>query len=100
MKAADYWRAELGLGTGLVMSGASLRCLAMSLGPRAGVGQLVDGSLVGVFRGLVPPTGGQGWVLGSLILVRARGRWGHVPVCLPAQAGEFWSECQPTGGQS
>lgn len=37
----------------------------MSLGPRAGVGQLVDGSLVGVVRGLVPPTGGQGWVLGS-----------------------------------
>lgn len=34
-------------------------------GPRAGIGQLVDRSLVGVVRGLVPPTGGQGWVLGS-----------------------------------
>lgn len=25
VKAAEYWRAELGLGTGLLMSGASLR---------------------------------------------------------------------------
>lgn len=69
-------------------------------GPRAGVGQLVDGSLVGVVQGLVPPTGGQGWVLGSTD--PGAGSWEVEPcsMCLPAQPGEFWSECQPTGGQS
>ena len=58
------------------------------------------GLWLGLSEGWCHPLVGRAGFWGVLILVQALERWGHVPVCLPAQPGEFWSECQPTGGQS
>ena len=55
---------------------------------------------LGLSQGWCHPLVDRAGVWGVLILVHAVGRRSHVPVCLAAQPGEFWSWYQPTSRQS